>query len=169
MDIVARPFYKLPLIGKLKSIELYANDKLLAQCEVAGQGKSLDNFVLVRTDTVDQVIIKFKDKLREEFEIIDNIENCRWTCEFPKSDSWISLAKPMTIKSEKHLGEFSNGGLIYLDDKCIGRIGETSKYLFGRRLTKMEVKDDTYINLLMSICLVKILQDKVYKIHDWGD
>lgn len=169
MDIIAKPFYKLPLIGKVKSIELYSNDKLLAQCEVTEQGKSLGKFVLVRTDTMESVVIKFKDKLREEYEMIDTIENCRWTFEFPKSYTWFSLAKPMTIKSGKLLGELSNEGLIYLEDKCIGRIGETSKLLFGQRLTRMEVKDETYINLLMSISLVKSLQDKVYKIHDWGD
>ena len=168
MDIVARPFYKIPLLGKVKSIDLYSNDKLLAHCEVTGQGRSSGKFEL-RTSATDPVIVKFKDELREEFEVVDNIEKCCWTCEFPKSETWVSLAKPMTIKSEKNLGEFSNGGLIYLDDKCIGRIGETSKYLFRRTLTKMEVKDETYINLLMSISLVKVLQDKVYKIHDWGD
>lgn len=169
MDIIARPFYQIPLIGKVTAIKLYTNDTLLAQCQVTRQQKSSGEFELVRTDTGGQLIIKFKDKLREDFEIIDYIENCRWTCESPKSDTWISFAKPMTIKSEKLFGEFSTGGLIFLNDKCIGRIGEMSKYPFGRKLTRMEVKDETYINLLMSISLVKSLQDKVYKIHDWGD
>jgi hypothetical protein len=168
MDIVARPCYQLPLLGKVNAIELYADDKLLAQCEITGTGKSAGKFALVRTDNMQTLTIQFKDRLREAFEIIDNIENCRWTCEFPKSDTWISFARPMNIQSAKHSGELSNQGLILLDDKCIGRIGETSKYPFGRRRTKIEVKDETYINLLMSIGLIKVLQYKVYRIQDRG-
>lgn len=170
MDIVAKPCYTLPLIGAVKYVALYTNSTLLAQCNVTREGKSLGEFELVRSKTIGQIIVKFKDKLRQEFEVIDNIEKCRWTCEFAKSHAWISFSPvPMTIRSEKLFGEFSTGGLILLDHKCIGRIGETSTHLFGRRFIKMEVKDEAYINLLMSISLVKVLQHKVYRLQDSGD
>jgi len=108
------------------------------------------------------VTVKFKDKLREEFEIVDNIEKYHCACAFSKSDS-------MTIKSENFSGEFFNHGLIYLSDKCIGRLIKKSQSLFGLGHTSIEVKDETYFNLLVSITLATILQDKVYRIRDWGD
>jgi len=145
------------IFRNLKRIEFENKiSKDLMFLEISKQNIENKEFIIKRTNC--EIILKGNKAY--DFEIIDLKKNEIW--KFNNPINYVGFSNESFYKSkDSDVKLVSNGfGLmVYSDDNFIGRI----------RRKQIDIKENTYINLLFGICCIEIICNDIYKLNETND
>lgn len=128
----------------------------LTYLEISKQNIKNKKFTIKRTNC--EIILK--GNRNHDFEIVDSEKKEKWKSHNPIK--LIGFSKKSFYRSENSEVKIVNNGFgktVYSDTNFIGRINKK----------QIDIKDESYINILIGICSVDLICNGIYKLNEPND